>query len=180
MRIDRILTLSVFGPLRALAGPRPNESIPILMYHSVADDLDDGVHPYYRVVTSRKSFARHIQWLRSAGFRAITLTRALDLLGGNSEDEDGMEPKVVITFDDGFRDFYTQAFPVLELAGFVATVFLPSDLIGKRFINGRDCLTAAEVRALSDPSAQRSQHPVRVALGKPSTPGGVGHERNRG
>ncbi|HDZ00151.1 MAG TPA: polysaccharide deacetylase family protein [Nitrospirae bacterium] len=32
----------------------------------------------------------------------------------------------VLTFDDGFRNFYTQAFPILQKYGFGATVFLPT------------------------------------------------------
>jgi peptidoglycan/xylan/chitin deacetylase (PgdA/CDA1 family) len=36
---------------------------------------------------------------------------------------------VVLTFDDGYLDFYTQAFPVLRQYGFTATVFLPTDYI---------------------------------------------------
>ena len=53
MRIDRVLTLSVFGPLRGVVSPSA-PGIPILMYHSIAPDLDDNLRPYYRTVTSPK------------------------------------------------------------------------------------------------------------------------------
>jgi hypothetical protein len=46
----------------------------------------------------------------------------------------------VLTFDDGYRDFYTHAFPVLRQCGFAATVFLPTDFIG----NGRPGLCCKE------------------------------------
>ena len=39
---------------------------------------------------------------------------------------------IVLTFDDGFRNFYTEAFPVLQQHGFTATVFLPTAFIGDR------------------------------------------------
>jgi peptidoglycan/xylan/chitin deacetylase (PgdA/CDA1 family) len=39
---------------------------------------------------------------------------------------------VAITFDDGFRNFYEEAFPVLQRYGFPATVFVVSGFIGKR------------------------------------------------
>ena len=44
MRIDRALTLSVFGPLRGVVSPGAS-GIPILMYHSIAPDLDDSRAP---------------------------------------------------------------------------------------------------------------------------------------
>lgn len=160
MRIDRILTLSVVGPLRGLAAPRDARSIPILMYHSIADDVDDAVSPYYRTVTSPKSFARQIEVLRSMGFTAITLSRALHLLNSASEAAAWDQPNVVITFDDGFQDFYTDAFPILEHADFTATVFLPSAFVGTRFFTGRECLTATEVRTLSERGIEFGSHSV--------------------
>jgi hypothetical protein len=62
-RFDRALTLSLFGPLTSLTiakGPH----IPILMYHSISDDREDGVHPYYRVNTSPAVFAEHMKYLQ--------------------------------------------------------------------------------------------------------------------
>ena len=43
-----------------------------------------------------------------------------------------MRKKVVITFDDGYRDFYTHAFPVLEKHGFTASMFIVSSLTEDR------------------------------------------------
>jgi peptidoglycan/xylan/chitin deacetylase (PgdA/CDA1 family) len=44
-------------------------------------------------------------------------------------DEKPPDKTVVITFDDGFRNNYTQAFPILKMYGFTATVFLTIDHI---------------------------------------------------
>jgi peptidoglycan/xylan/chitin deacetylase (PgdA/CDA1 family) len=158
MRIDRALTLSVFGPLRGLFSPGTSASIPILMYHSIAPDVDDKLGPYYRTVTSPRVFARQIDLLRASGHAAIKLSEAIDLLRGASSESMLKQPSVVITFDDGFRDFYTDAFPILERAGFTATVFLPTDFIGRAFITGRECLTATEVRELSDMGIEFGSH----------------------
>jgi peptidoglycan/xylan/chitin deacetylase (PgdA/CDA1 family) len=152
-----MLTLSLFGPLRDVVSPGAS-GIPILMYHSIAHDLDDTVHPYFRTVTSPKVFARQVDFLRASGFSAITLSQAVELLHGTSGETSPGSRKVVITFDDGFQDFYTDAFPILERAGFTATVFLASDFIGKPFITGRPCLRATEVRELAGKGIEFGSH----------------------
>jgi peptidoglycan/xylan/chitin deacetylase (PgdA/CDA1 family) len=57
---------------------------------------------------------------------------------------------VVLTFDDGYRDFYTHAFPVLEKYGFTATVFLPTAFIenGGGGIKGKKHMNWKEVKEL--------------------------------
>lgn len=160
MRLDRTLTLAVFGPLQRLVTRGEGASIPILMYHSVADDLDDALRPYFRTVTSPAVFSRQIELLRADGYTAITLSEAIRLLEACDGGPARGAPKVVITFDDGFRDFRTEAFPILEDAGFKATVFLPSAFIGKPFITGRECLSASEVRMLADKGIEFGSHSV--------------------
>ena len=57
---------------------------------------------------------------------------------------------VVLTFDDAYEDFYSEAFPVLSRLGYTATVFLPKAHIGEtaRIFNGTACLTWSQVREL--------------------------------
>jgi len=145
-RFDRALTLSLFGPLTSLTitkGPH----IPILMYHSISDDREDGVHPYYRVNASPAVFAEHMKYLQEQHFNVIALDQVRVRL--NSCDSNKRK-FVAITFDDGFHDFNKLAFPILKQHGFPATVFLPAGLIGDqhRKFNGKDLLTWDEVRDL--------------------------------
>lgn len=69
---------------------------------------------------------------------------------------------VVLTFDDGYRDFYDSAWPILKLYGFPATVFLPTDFIGdeRRKLSMRECLTWKEVRELSSEGVDFGAHTV--------------------
>jgi hypothetical protein len=68
---------------------------------------------------------------------------------------------VVITFDDGFRDFNTNAFPILEKYGFTATMFLSTGFInnGSRF-KGEKCLSWDEVRELHRKGIKFGSHTV--------------------
>ncbi|HXP63568.1 MAG TPA: polysaccharide deacetylase family protein, partial [Dongiaceae bacterium] len=123
--------------------------MPILMYHSISDDPEPGVAPYYRVNTSPSVFRQHIQFLADHSYRTIGLDDLLKLLRASGGDPPGnretegaesslslgplvaRRPSVVITFDDGFRNFFTAAFPALQAHGFTATMFLPTGFIGR-------------------------------------------------
>jgi peptidoglycan/xylan/chitin deacetylase (PgdA/CDA1 family) len=91
----------------------------ILMYHRIANLPVD---PYGNVVSPDR-FAQHLEWIRQTchAMRLCDLTEAAQTksLAGRT---------VVITFDDGYVDFYTQAFPRLASAKIPATVFVTSGL----------------------------------------------------
>jgi peptidoglycan/xylan/chitin deacetylase (PgdA/CDA1 family) len=74
-------------------------------------------------------FALQMGWLARMGYGVISLDDALEGLGGRRE----LPPRaVVLTFDDGYRNFAEHAAPVLLRHGFPATVFLLSGMIGGR------------------------------------------------
>lgn len=159
IQVDRIASVFVAQPLLAAGLIRAKPGISILMYHSVSDDAEPGVGSYYRVTTSPARFADHMRWLHERGYAVIDLPRALKLLATGALDG---ERSIVITFDDGFRDFYTHAGPVLAQFGFTATMFLPTQFIGHtaRSFKGRNCLTWREVRELRDAGMTFGSHTV--------------------
>jgi len=69
---------------------------------------------------------------------------------------------VVITFDDGFRDFYTEAFPILQKYVFNATMFLPTAFIDNKRLKfkGKECLSWEEVRELHSKGITFGSHTV--------------------
>ncbi|MDD5580545.1 MAG: polysaccharide deacetylase family protein [Methylobacter sp.] len=137
--------------------------IPILMYHSISHNLDDHLHPYYRTVTTPERFEQQMHFLSHSGYQVLTLSQAVLLSQEASElplSFDSQRPKVVITFDDGLRDFYTSAFPILEKFGFKANVFLTSGLIDRTFITGRECLKAQEIKELAEKGIEFGSHTV--------------------
>lgn len=145
-RADRALSLWVFRWLQGAArkdGKRP----PILMYHSISDDPETGVHVYYRVATHPARFAEQMGWLAEHQCIGLSLEEALETPATGRADGRRV---VALTFDDGFRDFHTCAWPVLRRYGFRATVFLPTAFISDQRLSFRkkECLTWDEVREL--------------------------------
>lgn len=101
-----------------------NGWIPILVYHRVAD-VPKPQDPL-RLCTSPRSLERVLRYFSEHGYRFVSLGEAVTALerGGSSE------RLVCLTFDDGYRDFLTDAFPLLQRFNSSATVFLVSDFIG--------------------------------------------------
>jgi peptidoglycan/xylan/chitin deacetylase (PgdA/CDA1 family) len=169
-RFDRFATLYLVNPLRISSSNRM-PSIPILMYHSVSGEdnaseakREAAAHPYYRTSTSPQRFAEQINYLHGNGYRTVSLADAASGLWRQLPiaDKQVAEKQVVVTFDDGYQDFYRHAFPVLSQCGFSATVFLPTSYIRETptSFKGRDCLTWAEVRELNQHGIRFGSHTV--------------------
>jgi peptidoglycan/xylan/chitin deacetylase (PgdA/CDA1 family) len=159
MRLDRFLTLWLFRPLHRLGLGTEGFRLPILMYHSISDGPEADLSPYYMVCTSPRRFAEHMQWLAETGWQGVTLGQGLDVMAGKRP----MSARpVAITFDDGFRDFYTAAYPILQRHGFSATIYLPTALIGddRRAFKSRECLTWSEVAELHQAGIEVGSHTV--------------------
>lgn len=157
-RLDRAATLYLGHPFARLFGPKLSNCVPILMYHSISDNLFAKSHPYYQINTLPEIFARQMRWLRNSGYRAINLP---EVLAGFQIGED-FSKTVAITFDDGYRDFYTDAWPVLKQCGFTATIFLATDRIqaSPARIEGADYLTWSDVRELHAEGIRFGAHTV--------------------
>jgi peptidoglycan/xylan/chitin deacetylase (PgdA/CDA1 family) len=157
-RLDRLITLYGFRALRKLVFAK-NQSIPILMYHSISDELETG-HPYFWINTSRKRFAAQMQFLKENDYTVISLTKAVDILETAQDQENYFPRYAVLTFDDGYHDFLRHAWPVLAVHGFTATMFVSTDFIGdsRMQFNGRESLTWSEVRELHGQGVSFGSH----------------------
>ena len=157
MRLDRLATLHVCGPISRLLSADRKARIPMLMYHAVQEGQSDS-RPYYDINVSPATFANQMRQLRSAGYRAVSLEQAVQALQSDAVDE----KMVVVTFDDGYQDFYQNAFPVLSECQFTATVFLITDYVGDqpKTFKGKACLTWHEVRELQAQGIQFGSHTV--------------------
>lgn len=95
-------------------------SVPVLMYHSISE----GAGP---TCTAPEAFRRQMTILEESGYGVVSLTELGEWTRGCRD----LPPRcAVLTFDDGFLDFATAAFPELQRRGWPATVFLPVSHLG--------------------------------------------------
>jgi peptidoglycan/xylan/chitin deacetylase (PgdA/CDA1 family) len=144
-RFDRFASLYMVSPFLRLA-TRSEPYVPILMYHSIADADESNAHAYYRTKTSPTVFAAQMKYLHENGYTTCSPAQAIQQLETQHPTK-----LVVITFDDGYRDFYRHAFPILRQYRYTATVYLPTAYISETPLQFKstDCLTWAEVQELN-------------------------------
>jgi peptidoglycan/xylan/chitin deacetylase (PgdA/CDA1 family)/GT2 family glycosyltransferase len=118
--------------------------VPVLMFHSVCAPSTRTENEWY---IAPERFVRFMAWLAKMGYRCLS---PMDWLAGKRPAH-----HIMLTFDDGYDDFYSEAFPVLERFGLRATVFVVVDRIGKSNtwdenlrIRSRRLLTLQEIREL--------------------------------
>jgi GT2 family glycosyltransferase/peptidoglycan/xylan/chitin deacetylase (PgdA/CDA1 family) len=141
---------------------------PILMYHA----LDDSGGPGTRFVTPARRFAAQMGWLKRAGFTVLSVE---DYLTFRQADRLPPARSVVITFDDGYRDTFELAAPVLRRLGLTATVFIVTHRVGTRNswdatgeLVGRPLMRWSELQTLLSQGmrvgAHTRTHPMLTAL----------------
>lgn len=110
----------------------------ILMYHSISEEED-----FFCVRSD--TFRKQMQRLKRD--REVITMQDL-LVRMNKRTMKGTE--VVVTFDDGYKDNYTCAFPVLKELRIPATIFITTGLIGKKDKKGKDMLSEDEIREMHE------------------------------
>src|SRR5581483_4103848 len=86
--------------------------VPILMYHYVSANPQWPADPARtHLSVTPKAFAAQISYLRLAGYTTITLD---DLARALSDGAALPAKPIILTFDDGYQDFYDNAFPLLK------------------------------------------------------------------
>ena len=98
--------------------------IPILMYHSIADD---GPPELAKFRVSPIRFREQLRFLRRYGYHSVSLCEWANSIASRVP---LLGRPVIITFDDGYRDFIINAAPLLEAADFRATIFVVTAKVG--------------------------------------------------
>jgi len=105
----------------------PRYTVPILTYHSF--DYGKGA-----LSVAPENFERQMRYLKDKGFNVIPLD---ELVTGIKNRRRFAHNTVVITVDDGCKNNFTYAYPILKKYGFPATIFLITNYIGTQpgFLN---------------------------------------------
>jgi len=114
----------------------------ILVYHSISGEPEE-------ISVSPKNFLDQIIYLKKTGFVFVKLPEVFSWATLN-----GSLPRksVALTFDDGYRDFLSEALPILEKYEIPVTIFLSSDMAKaeNNFGNSIPLLSPSEIQALKE------------------------------
>jgi peptidoglycan/xylan/chitin deacetylase (PgdA/CDA1 family) len=146
------------------------------MYHSISDGQT-------KLTVKPERFRAEMKYLADEGFRVLSLRDACERLNSNQD----LSGTVVLTFDDGSRDFLTTAGPILEEHDFTATLFIVTrpngsgsnsngvngqllseddikDLKGRGFSFGSHTVTHPDLTLLDESTLQRELADSRAAI----------------
>jgi len=125
-----------------------NRGVPVICYHSINKD------PLVKspIIVSEEKLRQHLQTIRDGGYTTLTMAELNDYL---FKDKPIPEKSVVITFDDGYRDNYNNAFPILKEFNMNATIFVISS-----YLNRDLYLTSEEIKEMSDYGIDIESHTV--------------------
>jgi peptidoglycan/xylan/chitin deacetylase (PgdA/CDA1 family) len=116
--------------------------VPILMYHYVGDYYSPSSNDPNNALmgglaVTVENFEKQMNFLFSEGYTSITLANLLSFKQGSFIMPDR---PVVLSFDDGYKDFYTNAFPILKKYNFKSEVFIVNNFIDKEQYLSKDMI----------------------------------------
>ncbi|MFA7272064.1 MAG: polysaccharide deacetylase family protein [Candidatus Omnitrophota bacterium] len=115
----------LIGIFLSAAFLRSRYNVPILMYHSISPKPNSSIE---LLIVKPEIFRRQMRFLKKHHYNVVPLSAVADLIRDNKK----IPPRTIaITFDDGYKDNYTYAFPILKEYNFPATVFVIINEIGR-------------------------------------------------
>ncbi len=114
-----------FADLNALYGPCVN--LPVLYYHHIQNMDVAKATGQQNLTVATDIFIGQMQYLKDHGYTTLSTNSLTDFFDKGIPVAHG---GVILTFDDGYADFYVNAIPILRQLGFRAVMALPTGLVG--------------------------------------------------
>jgi peptidoglycan/xylan/chitin deacetylase (PgdA/CDA1 family) len=122
------LVLGEVAQKKAPARSGPATDVPVLYYHYIRVNPNPRDRAGFGLSTPPAVFRAQMQYLADHGFHVISLHQAVLAIKNHS----GLPYRpLVLTFDDGYADFFTAAVPILQSYGFTATSFVITGRMGR-------------------------------------------------
>jgi len=138
------------APDQVVPAGRPQVRVPILEYHYIRVNPDPRDRLGFNLSVTPPDFTAQMDWLKASGYHPIDLN---DLRGYFEHRLPLPARPVVLTFDDGYIDFFTTALPILIDHGFRAVSYVvPGFLDRPRY------MTTDEVRAIDSDGMEVAAH----------------------
>lgn len=131
---------------------RTQISVPILEYHYIRINPDPRDRLGFNLSVTPSDFKAQMDWLQANGYHPVDLN---DLRAYFQEQRALPSRPVVLTFDDGYADFYTTAFPILQAHGFTAVSYIVSG-----FLDHPRYMTSAQVLEIDRAGIEVGAHTV--------------------
>lgn len=123
-----------------------NIGIPVVYFHSVDPSEAN------EVIISPDKLKQELQYIKDSGYTTLTMTEVYNYLINNKPIP---EKSILITFDDGYMDNYTNAFPILKELNMKATIFLISGGIDNGYY-----LSTDQIKEMSNYGIDFQSHTV--------------------
>lgn len=118
-----------------------SNKVGVIMYHAIMEEATQSN------IISVEQFKAHMQWLKDEGFVPISIEQYDRFIHGEGEVPDNA---VLITFDDGYENFYTYAYPILQQFYYPAVNFIIVSTIDNPALPGMKKLTWEQMREMKE------------------------------
>jgi len=121
------------GLIKGVSTDAAKLKIPIIMFHYVENVKDPNDTIRKGLSISPYTFRKELEALANNQYQTYFLKDVQDILEGNINYS---TRSAILTFDDGYEDFYTDAFPLLKKYQIKSTIFIINNYIGRKgFLN---------------------------------------------
>ncbi len=120
-------------------------NLPIFMYHYLREYNDPNDTIGTNLSVSPETFSGQLDLISQAGYQPVTFK---DLQAGQITGK-----PIILTFDDGYLDFYTNAYPELKKRQITAVIYIITDRIGQN-----NYLSTSQIKEVSEYGIEIGSH----------------------